>query len=267
MATLAFDLEIATRFPGDGRPDFKTMLVSCAATISDLGEVKTYQGPALEGGGYYASMPPEGVTQMVRDLGKAYTAGDTIISFNGLGFDWKLLAYASKSKGAYRACARMALGHYDVMFQALCELGYPIGLAKVAEGFKLHGKLDGMNGALAVPMWVGGATLEEEKQVQDTFSVRCGSPQAQEIVLRYVTQDAKATLDVWKAIVDAREVRWITQKGAKKSFPPGNGRGLLTVRECLALPRPDTSWMTTPMRREDFYSWIPEDLLKGVQIV
>jgi hypothetical protein len=30
----------------------------------------------------------------------------------------------------------------------------------------------------------------------------------------------------------------------------------LTVEECLALPVPDTSWMTEPRPREAYYSWI-----------
>jgi hypothetical protein len=27
------------------------------------------------------------------------------------------------------------------------------------------------------------------------------------------------------------------------------------VEQCLALPLPDTSWMTKPMRREDVLAW------------
>jgi hypothetical protein len=33
--------------------------------------------------------------------------------------------------------------------------------------------------------------------------------------------------------------------------------GWLTVREAWMLPEPDTSWMSNPLKRRDFTSWLP----------
>jgi hypothetical protein len=37
--------------------------------------------------------------------------------------------------------------------------------------------------------------------------------------------------------------------------------GWLTVEACLALPKPDTSWMTNPMRPEDVVAWMTRPAL------
>ncbi len=34
-------------------------------------------------------------------------------------------------------------------------------------------------------------------------------------------------------------------------------RGWLTVTDALRLPEPDTSWMSSPLKRRDFMGWIP----------
>ena len=74
----------------------------------------------------------------------------------------------------------------------------------------------------------------------------------------YVLVDSQITNQVVLAILEHKEVRWVTARGttSREAMPR-----LLTVAEALALPEPDQSWMDRPLPRSKFYRWIPETLL------
>ena len=78
-------------------------------------------------------------------------------------------------------------------------------------------------------------------------------------VLEYVHGDCQLTLEVARRIESTRGVRWITKKGTAATERIAK---LLSARELLKLPPPDQSWMTTPIRRERFFDWIPSALLR-----
>ncbi len=102
---------------------------------------------------------------LVRYLCEMADAGFTILTWNGLGFDFDILAEES---GAMESCKSCALGHVDMMFHIVCSLGYPVGLEKGAQGMGLAGKPEGMTGFKAPKLWAEGRYDE---------------------VLQYVTQD------------------------------------------------------------------------------
>jgi hypothetical protein len=62
-------------------------------------------------------------------------------------------------------------------------------------------------------------------------------------------------MQIGQAAEKQRRFEWITRKGTKSKMPLTNG--WLTVREALGLPQPDTSWMSSPLKRQDFTAWIP----------
>ena len=230
---LAFDIETAKDIPGDDfnwRPH-RPLGISCAATLaSDSDQPRLWYGKTLDGS------PEKRMSQgdaqgLVQHLSDMAADGFSILTWNGLGFDFDILAEES---GAAASCRECALGHVDMMFHVFCCLGYPVGLEKAAQGMGLPGKPPGMSGSMAPSLWAQGRFQE---------------------VLEYVAQDVRIAMQIAQTGEQRRRFQWITRKGTKSSLPLPNG--WLTVRESLKLPEPDTSWMSAPMSRRDFTAWLP----------
>jgi len=229
---LAFDIEIATEIP-EGEPNwaaYRPLGISCAATFAgDASE------PILWHGGRNADDPAD---RMSRDDAKRLlghitamaSAGYTILTWNGLGFDFDVLA---EEAGAVDECSRHALGHVDMMFHLFCTLGYGVALDRAARGMGLTGKPAGMTGAMVPGLWARG----ERRAVLD-----------------YVAQDARVSLELARECERCGVVRWIARSGKPMEVPLRSG--WLTVREALELPLPDTSWMSNPWPRTKFTGWL-----------
>ena len=73
-------------------------------------------------------------------------------------------------------------------------------------------------------------------------------------VLDYCVQDVRTTLDLALWVQANKRITWTANSGRLNTvhFPDG----LLTVWQCLALPEPDTSWMSEPVGRERFTEWM-----------
>ncbi len=230
---LAFDIEIAAELP-DGLDDWRAarpLGITCAATLTgDSDDLRLWYGKDSAGRPADRMSRTE-AAELARYLSAMAAEGYTILTWNGLGFDLDILAEES---GLFEECKRLAFGprHVDLMFHVFCKLGYPIGLDKAAQGMRLPGKPQGMNGALAPRLWARG---ERQK------------------VLDYVAQDVRTTLAIARAAERQRELRWITRRGRVGRMPLP--RGWLSVPEALALPEPDTSWMSRPWPRSKFTAW------------
>lgn len=232
---LAFDLEIAALDLDDGG-DWKArrpLGITCAA-FAELGndgaiKTETFCGADTETG-FAPRMSRQDCRGIVYELRECVEDGGfTLLTWNGLSFDLDILAEES---GMHAECVELAMNHVDMMLHFFCEKGYPVGLDAVARGMGLQGKTEGMDGALAPQLWHDG---EYDK------------------VLEYVQQDVRTTLEVALAVEKRQELRWITQKGRLNGIPISRW---LTVRESLALPLPDTSWMTSPLPRSKFVEWM-----------
>lgn len=231
----AFDLEIAAQIPDDvdDWTSFEPLGISCAAVaMSDVTPVRFWTGAPR--------MSREEAVGLVHDLIQLQEAGYTIVTWNGCGFDFRVLAQES---GLVEECGRLALGHVDLMLVVTFTKGWYLSLQKALEGAGLAGKLkrvalsdgtvlDGMGGAQAPQLWADGE---------------------REAVLAYLEQDVAQLLELAHHASARGEIRWISNAGNPQSvrFPR-----LWTVQECFRLPEPDTSWMTDPPRREQFVSWI-----------
>jgi RNase_H superfamily len=230
---LAFDIETAKDVPGDDfnwRPH-RPLGIACAATLaSDTSDIRLWHGKKPDG------TPAERMTRedaqgLVQFLSKMIEDGFTVLTWNGLGFDFDILAEESATAASCHACA---LGHVDMMFHIVCSLGYPVGLDNGARGMGLPGKPAGMTGFMAPKLWAEGRYQE---------------------VLDYVSQDVRTAMQISLAAEQQRRFEWITRKGTKSRMPLANG--WLTVCEALGLPEPDTSWMSNPLKRRDFIGWFP----------
>jgi RNase_H superfamily len=228
---LAFDIETAKIVPGEDfnwRPH-RPLGIACAATLaSDSSEVRLWHGKTKDGKPG-RQMTRADAESLVQYLAKMAGEGFTILTWNGLGFDFDVLAEESAEMASCKECA---LGHVDMMFHIVCAMGFPVALEQAARGMGLPGKPAGMSGIKAPELWAAGRHQE---------------------VLDYVAQDVRTVIEIARASEKRRRLEWITRKGTKKSMPLPSG--WLTVQAALKLPEPDTSWMTSPLKRQDFMAW------------
>ena len=229
---LAFDIETAKVLPED-QPDWNShrpLGISCAATLlADSDELVLWHGGADR------KCPADRMSQqeagrLVEYLATEVGQGYTIVTWNGMGFDFDILAEES---GMLNECRKLATDHVDMMFHVLCQLGHAVGLDATARGMGLPGKPEGMTGAKAPVLWAEGRREE---------------------VLQYVGQDVRTTLEVATACEAHGAMRWIARSGKLRTMRLLDG--WLTVSEALDLPLPNTSWMDDPWPRERFTGWM-----------
>jgi len=230
---LAFDIETAAVLSEAQFQNWKhhrPLGITCiAAQASDAAAPAIWdsrQSPGKPSGRMSSAQAMEFVDYLQRMAGQGYT----LLTWNGLGFDWDLLAEES---GRLETCRELATNHVDMMFHVLCSRGHPVALEKAAQGHGITGKPPGMAGVLAPQMWAEGRFQE---------------------VLDYVAHDVRITLEVAAKSEEKRTFRWMTSKGSVSAMPlPG---GWLSVKDALRLPQPDTSWMSAPLPRTRFTEWL-----------
>ena len=226
---LAFDIETAQHLP-DERANWRAhrpLGITCAATLPSDGEVNLWYGRTA-GDEFAPRMSRPQVAELVTYLFQAYKAGRTILTWNGLSFDFDVLAEES---GLFEECREMALNHVDMMFHFFCLQGYPLALDTAAKGMSLPGKPAGMSGDLAPVLWARG----EYQRVLD-----------------YLRQDAHTVLALARAVEKRGSLCWVSRSGKPSSANIGKWR---IVSEAQKLPAPDTSWMSKPMSRRQFLAW------------
>ena len=94
---LAFDIETATDVPGEGFDwkEYRPLGISCAATFA-FGEKRPRLWHGKTPGGKPAErMSREDAGKLVEYLTEMVQAGCTVLSWNGLGFDFDVLAEES----------------------------------------------------------------------------------------------------------------------------------------------------------------------------
>ncbi len=224
---LAFDIETAKVMP-EGDPNWRSrrpLGIACAATLlGDTDEVVLWQPAASD------RLSRAEAAGLVRYLTEQVGGGYTVATWNGIGFDFDILAEES---GMLAECRELAVSHVDMMFHILCRLGYGVSLNAAAKGMGLEGKPESMNGAKSPLLWAEGK---------------------REAVLDYVAQDVRTTAELATECESCGALWWITRKGKLRSMAlPG---GWLTVEQAGQLPEPDTSWMTDPWVRQEFTAWL-----------
>ena len=229
---LAFDIETAKDVPGEefNWRAHRPLGISCAAGLRcDVEEPILWHGKN-EDGSPAKQMSRAEVKDLVRELAGFAAEGYTLLTWNGLGFDFDVLAEESDCRGE---CKELAINHVDMMFHVFCDRGFPVGLEKAAEALGVPGKPAGMSGVLAPQLWAQGRHQE---------------------VLDYVAQDVRIALQIGCVCDKRRRFKWITQRGKTNSIELP--QGWLTVSEAMRLPPPDTSWMDKPIPRRTFTSWV-----------
>jgi hypothetical protein len=229
----AFDIEIAKNM-SDGMQEWhsqRPLGISCASTLTSEGQPILWYGKT-PGGQPTERMTPADALGLVSYLEKISGQGFTILTWNGLGFDFDILAEESGEKNG---CKKLAMNHVDMMFHIFCMRGHPLALEKAAQGMGVPGKTAGMSGALAPQYWAEGKHEE---------------------VLEYVAQDTRATLGVAQAVENQKALKWFANSGTLQRVPFPNG--WLSVAEALKLPQPYVKGMNNPLSRHHFTGWTEE---------
>lgn len=257
----AFDLEIAQCVQGNDWKDARPLGISCAATYTSDHDRLLWHAKENENGLYPERMNPQEVQELAGYLLEQQARGYTIVTWNGASFDFDVLAEECFNDAWASDIAGLTMEHIDPGFQMVAEKGYMIGLETCGQGLRVGQKTEGMHGDLAPILWSGWPDWagDEIRARVESLGVEPGTKEAQALCLEYVGQDAKLTADVYEAILETRRVYWTTRRGTMSRYPwqPAviNGR-LLTVKEALGLPEPDTSWMTEPRTRADWLTWL-----------
>lgn len=247
MKFCSFDIETATLTPdGDDPHKYRPLGIACAATQlvdTDLGQLGIHRpipwaswsdgAPDPDVEMYGLRMTPGQLGGLVDYLVGVAHNGFMPLTWNGLGFDFDILAEEVFDKQIGREVARLAMSQYDIAFQMLCDKGYMIGMQAAAKGMGLAGKSEGMHGDLAPVLWAKSRADQDH-------------------VLDYVERDVQTTSELAIAISERHQLSWISKTGRPHTWQVGR---LLNVIDSLARPLPDTSWMTSPRTRESCHSW------------
>ncbi len=238
MNFVVFDLEITKPLPeGDDWHKARPLGISCAATLDSEGDLKLWHG--AHGHGLREFDLPYPPSMNPKEAGKllAYleSFGENVVTWNGLGFDFLVLADES---GELERCRRLATNHIDIAFAMFCHKGFMVGLDAAASGMRVKGKMKEVGGAAAPEMWAR-------------------SREAQELVLRYVAQDVQATMDVYQAILSRKVLTWTTKRRTSAHWLPELPLpDTLHVSQALQASLPDQTWMSNPWPREKFSGWL-----------
>lgn len=228
---IAFDIETAKILPeevGDllaHRP----LGVCCTATLAaDQSKPQLFYSKRTDGSPV-AQMSKADLSQFVDFLLDRTEDGYTIVTLNGLGFDFDVLAEES---GRQDDCKQLALSHVDMLFHIFCVKGFGVGLNAAAKAIGLSKPAD-VHGSIAPQLWKDGNY---------------------DRVLEYVAEDCRITLEVAVISEEKGTSRWITKGGSRAGLDiPA---GWLPVRDAMKLPLPDTSWMAAPWPRSKFTAWL-----------
>lgn len=257
MKLVSFDLEIAKAVEGDDWQAQRPLGISCAAAAwypressKIWNSLMWFAGDDFSNQPWSGAMTQNQCRKIVKDLRDMVADGATIVTVNGLGFDFSILAEES---GMVEECADLALNHHcDMMLMSVCYHGWPVGLDALAAGAGVQGKLhnvalkdgtilEGMGGAMAPQMWERGE---------------------HEAVLAYLKDDIKATLEAATVSVECGRLRWLSKKGKAWSVPLmrfDSAYHFPVVSEMMTWPKPDTSWMDNPMDVDELARWTKAD--------
>lgn len=228
----AFDLEIARITPPDSYDLWKyaPLCITCAGIAFSDGRYEVHQdSPQLS---------PAECSALVDRLAALHAEGWTIVTWNGCGFDFRVLAQES---GRVQECAALARTHVDLMVHVTFRKGYFLGLDKALAGARLAGKQHGVtlpDGRVIEKMGPAAPALWAEGH--------------QEVVLRYLKQDCEQTLALAQDVERRKRIDWTASTGRAQFVQVPT---LASVEECFKLPEPDVSWMKSPPKRKEFLGW------------
>lgn len=205
----ALNVQIATVLPDKADwNEYRPFGISC------LGLQKIGHDPILfyemDRDGFYARKMSFNylITQVYPFLKGLVGLGAKFVTWNGLGFDFSVLSEEMKAKDFL---VEIALDHYDLQYQVIKSVGYPISRQRAAQGFGIETKP--YVGKHMPRFWIEGkqeTVLEYLKQnLRVTLEIAMCMDQSKQIILREKKEDYVRDL-ILKRIAQVWELRGIT---------------------------------------------------------
>lgn len=245
MKHVAFDLEIVKELPdGQDWEPYRPFGVSIISTCTDSWNFRTWPSTVPPDAILGYRRYPDQLTEYDAHHAADYlldnaSRGCKIVTWNGLGFDFRVLVEAlPKGQPVVRYIAELACStmHIDIGFAMLCETGYMCGLQAACEGFGLPGKSDGISGKLIPALWKG--TLADQEQC-----------------LEYCRNDVAMTSLVYHGILHHGKLIYKAKSGIKLSWVPKR-LDAMDVVSVQKYPEPGkSSWP-----RSKFTGWLGQYL-------
>jgi hypothetical protein len=221
--------------------------ISCGATLTSENDMHRWHGGEQPDGRLPMQMPTDKCRELAQYLLDMHASGYTILTWNGLDFDFDILREECHDKALEKGIAKLALNHTDILFAIFSETGSMVKLDNAAKGMGIPGKPEGISGEDAPKLWRQSREMQEK-------------------VLNYNAQDVRLTMAVHNAICEKGYLEWITKSGRLKLWKL-TSNSIPTVAVALTGPEPDASWMAEPVTRLDFCEWmkvvLPETELPG----
>lgn len=224
----AFDLEIFNIIP-DGETDWskhRPFGIACAAI-----QLRGAMLPPQTLQYYNTTDPSQPMTQsqcvaLVLKLQQLATDGFTIVTHNGMAFDFHVLAEESDM---YSECAQLAFNHCDTMFPVTRVRGHFVSLDKVTAGMGVTRKL-------------GKVRLKSgaEVAIEGKLAPRLWQQGEYAAVLTYLNQDVACSAEIAQAIIEQGQIRWINKGNNPDSIALA---GLPTVMDALQMERTQAAWL------------------------
>ena len=126
MKYIAFDIETAERSPENDGGSYALGITCIGCYIKDVAGVvaqRVWHGAEQEDGRLADRMTAEECKEFVQWLREMQGQFYDIVTWNGLGFDFRVLAAEIKDEVWRNVVIGMTWNHLDPMFQMLCEKG------------------------------------------------------------------------------------------------------------------------------------------------
>ena len=233
---LTFDLEIWRVLPDDidnwaSQPDLG---ISCQAVMSDDFYLQ-FDGRYNENG----RLTRESCRQFVRILLHFVRKGYTLVTFNVLAFDFRILAEES---GMYSECAALAWKHVDIMFLVVALKGHWVGLDTACKGMGIKGKQS--------EVYLNDGTLITN--MQGSLAPKLWQSNEYTAVSQYLAEDVRSLLDLTHALKRKGTLEWVSRANKLQTLTVSLDR----VSKAWTYDTPDNSWMTNPPNRNSMVKWM-----------
>ena len=220
---VAFDIETDGLFEGDTPPN-----ITCCATHFVQAEdvvCKVFHS------NYAPAMTADDIAAVVEYLCELEGRGAKVVTFNGAGFDFKVVAaHVRELPDVFAKVKMLAKSHTDLMFEFACRHGYYASMSSFCKGSELTQKSG--DGADAIEAWMGETATQETRDG----------------VLSYCLNDVKCLADLY-AFVLAHGYAYRITKTTNRKRPAVFAEPPMSVEKCVAYficNPPDCGWMQDP---------------------
>lgn len=194
--------------------------ITCAATMT-----------ATETLTWHSSLAPYMSIEDLLSLVEYLLRQDLVVTYNGAGFDFKILYFCTQDARVIDLAAR----HLDICLCFGVDKGYFTTLESFMKGCNIPGKNG--SGFSAIELWLKGSA-EEKRGILD-----------------YCKNDVRCLADLYSLMITPKaKICRVTKRGRHQRWYPKLGLVYKMTEKFREKP-PDMSWMNRPPRFDRILDW------------